>query len=496
MKHLVREDGTTNGVIFPKAWCRAKTLSREQPLRLVLIATAVLLVAAAVLLIHAPVFSASAGEQEYQIKSGDVIQVIIWNESEKPIEVTVSADGKVSIPQVGILNVAGLTTEQLRARIVEKLKETMTNPRVSVYLRQFAPDPANRVYVLGQVVKPNWYELQPGMRLLDALWLAGGPTPLADLSQASLFDPKSGNRTVNLKKILDTGDMSLNTALSPGAVLLIPESKNEVTVVGFVTKPGSYRFQKGERIADAVAAVGGPTQDADLRHVSITRKSGQTLAIDLEAVLREGKLSDNLELEPGDVILVPQARNEVTLTGEFQHPGTYVFKPGQKVLDAVSLGGGLTTFADAPQAYITREGKKIPINLEKITSGEDMASNIPLQHGDVITVPSGAKVVVFGEVAKPGVYSIKQGDKLLSVLTQAGLPTRDANLAEAGIIRSGDGQSTSVVKADLRKLLTKGDMSQDIPVQKGDIIFVPRRGTRVEVGSVLSAVATLRWILW
>jgi protein involved in polysaccharide export with SLBB domain len=53
-----------------------------------------------------------------------------------------------------------------------------------------------------------------------------------------------------------------------------------------------------------------------------------------------------------------------------------------------------------------------------------------------------------------------------------------------------------VVKADLRKLLTKGDMSQDIPVQKGDIIFVPRRGTRVEFGSVLSAVATLRWILW
>ncbi|MGC8834727.1 MAG: polysaccharide biosynthesis/export family protein, partial [Armatimonadota bacterium] len=209
MKRLAREGRSTGGVKFPKAWCRAKTLSRGQSLRLVLVTATALLFAAAALLNHAPVFSATVGDQEYRIKSGDVIQVIIWNESEKPVEVTVSADGKVSIPQVGILNVAGLTTEQLRARIIEKLKETMTNPRVSVYLKQFAPDPSNRVYVLGQVVKPNWYELQPGMRLLDALWLAGGPTQLADLSQVSLFDPKSGSRTVNLKKVLDTGDMSL-----------------------------------------------------------------------------------------------------------------------------------------------------------------------------------------------------------------------------------------------------------------------------------------------
>jgi len=458
-------------------------------------AFAVVLLAAASLLPLRGAYPAAAEDTQYRIKAGDVLQVVIWNESDRPLEATVSTDGKISLPGVGILAVAGMTTDQLRAQITQKLKESMVNPRVSVYLRQFAPDPANRVYVLGEVAKPGWYELQPGMRLLDVLWLAGGQTEAADLSQVKLFDPKAGSRTVDVQKIMDTGDMSLNSPLGPNTVLMVPESKNEVVVVGYVVKPGTYRFKKGERLSDAVAAAGGPSQESDLKNATLTRRNGQTTSVDLEAILREGKLGGNVELEPGDVIHIPQLRNEVTLVGEFQHPGTYAFRPGQKILDAVGLGGGLTQMADPAQAHLLREGKRVSANLAGVLKGEDLAGNIPLQSGDIIVVPSGAKVMVFGEVQKPGVYTIRPGEQLLDILQEAGGPTREANLSATGVIRLSDGKPTTV-KADIARLMSKGDMSQNIPVEKGDLIYVPRRGARVEFTTVLSTLATLRWFFW
>ncbi|MGQ9525825.1 MAG: SLBB domain-containing protein [Armatimonadota bacterium] len=458
-------------------------------------ALAVALLGAVLLARPGIVSSATADETQYRIKAGDVLQVIIWNESDRPLEATVSTDGRVSLPGIGILTVANMTTEQLRAQITQKLKETMVNPRVSVYLRQLAPDPSNRVYVLGEVAKPGWYELQPGMRLLDVLWLAGGQTQAADLMQVKLFDPRGGSRVVDVQKIMDTGDMSLNIPLGPNTVLMVPESKNEVVVVGYVVKPGTYRFKKGDRLSDAIAAAGGPTQESDLKNATLTRRNGQTTPVNLEAILREGKLAGNVELEPGDVIHIPQLRNEVTLAGEFQRPGTYTFRPGQKILDAVSLGGGLTQMADPAQAYLLRGGKRVSANLEGVLKGEEMSGNILLQDGDVIIVPSGAKVMVFGEVQKPGVYTIKPGEQLLDVLQEAGGPTREANLSATGIIRLSEGKPTTI-KADIAKLMSKGDMSQNIPVEKGDLIYVPRRGARVEFTTVLSTLATLRWFFW
>lgn len=449
---------------------------------------------AALLTLARAAHPAAGDEAQYRIKAGDVLQVIIWNESDRPIETTVSTDGRASLPGIGILSVANMTTEELRAEIMRKLKETMVNPRVSVYLRQLAPDPANRIYVLGEVAKPGWYELQPGMRLLDVIWLAGGQTQAADLSQVKVFDPKTGTRSVDVQKIMDTGDMSLNSPLGPNTVLMVPESKNEVVVVGYVGRPGTYRFKKGERLSDAVSAAGGPTLESDLKNATLTRRS-QATPVDLEAILREGKLAGNVELEPGDVIHIPQLRNEVTLVGEFQHPGTYAFKPGQRILDAVGLGGGLTQMADPSQAHLLRDGKRVSANLAGVLKGEDMAGNIPLQSGDVIVVPSGAKVMVFGEVQKPGVYTISPGKQLLDILQEAGGPTREANLSATGVIRLSDGKPTTI-KADIARLMSKGDMTQNIPIEKGDLIYVPRRGTRVEFTTVLSTLATLRWFFW
>lgn len=116
-------------------------------------------------------------EGEYHVKIGDVIGVRVWNQDSMSIErARVREDGKISMPFLQDVEVAGQTPSDLARRLQVKLKTYVVSPVVTVTVVERRP---TRVSVLGEVVRPGQYDLDTGAGVLAALAAAGGLTPYA-----------------------------------------------------------------------------------------------------------------------------------------------------------------------------------------------------------------------------------------------------------------------------------------------------------------------------
>ena len=192
--------------------------------------------------------------------------------------------------------------------------------------RVYVPAFENRLTVLGQVTKPGTFTIPLGrvIRVVDLLTqVAGGFTETADRRTAMLIrDSGKTTETLDLRKMLERGDMSQNYELRGGDVVVIPEA-DRVTVAGEVVAPASFYGGAHLTLLEALVKAGGFTARAGLKQARVKRADGQVSELDLESLWRRGDTSKNLELTPGDVLIIPRADpEEVLITGAVQKAGT------------------------------------------------------------------------------------------------------------------------------------------------------------------------------
>ena len=177
---------------------------------------------------------------------------------------------------------------------------------------------------------------------------------------------------------------------------LISKHDMLVWVLGQVQRPGVVPFKEGNTISTAIAQAGSFTQNARLEAATLTRKgSDKPIPIDLRKIYRDGDLSQNYELEEGDIIYIPEdTYNRYYVLGEVRQPGLYYLKENASALSAVSLAGGPTDRASMKNVAVLRgdpqNPQRIPVNLGSIAKGK-MAVDVPLQPGDVVYVPETSK---------------------------------------------------------------------------------------------------------
>lgn len=245
-------------------------------------------------------------EQPYTVGPGDVLDVAVLGEPEVSGTLVVNPDGNLMVPMVGEVSVTGLNVEQITAKLTTEFRKLIKEPRVKVSVRETA---INRqlVYVLGQVIKPGVYSMQRGWTVADLLATAGGPVPQAAATQAMIMR-KSTTITVDLQKLLVDGNAEANVALEAGDVVIVPETKNRVALMGEVIKPGPYQFRPGDHVIDALSAAGGLTLRAVPAEIGIIRKDGGKTTVthvDLSKFYKDGDSAQNVALQPGDVVYVP-----------------------------------------------------------------------------------------------------------------------------------------------------------------------------------------------
>lgn len=165
---------------------------------------------------------AATDDPNYSIAPEDVLTIDVWKEPEISRTVPVRRDGKISLPLLNDVQAAGLTPTQLGSAIVERLRATIVHPQVTVIVAQMS---SLRVYILGQVNRGGAYPLVPDMTVMQALSIAGGFTPYANVKKIHVIRTESGTDKmfpVNYKEVSSGRKTEQNIRLKPGDTIVVP----------------------------------------------------------------------------------------------------------------------------------------------------------------------------------------------------------------------------------------------------------------------------------
>lgn len=166
--------------------------------------------------------SAAPAKPPYLLKEGDVLDVSVWQEENLHKELRVLPDGSITFPLVGRVEVAGYTAGDVEKRVAEKLKPYLADPVVNVVIGGIN---GNRIYVIGNVVKPGPVILDVPMSVLQVLSLAGGLGRFADENAIKVLrENASGTEIlpVRYSDLIKAKDLSTNVQLRAGDTLLVP----------------------------------------------------------------------------------------------------------------------------------------------------------------------------------------------------------------------------------------------------------------------------------
>lgn len=169
-----------------------------------------------------------AGEREYYIDVGDVLDISVWQIPDlSKSEVIVRPDGKISFPLIGDIKAEGLSLTQLDNIITEKLKTYVKVPEVSIMIRRFG-EQANKVVILGEIFGPGVYKFSGPPTITEVVASAGGYTKYAVLNSIMVINgdvrAKPKITKVNLVKIIKGGKISENIFLRPNDIVYVPKS--------------------------------------------------------------------------------------------------------------------------------------------------------------------------------------------------------------------------------------------------------------------------------
>jgi polysaccharide export outer membrane protein len=160
---------------------------------------------------------------DYKLHPGDKVVVGVYDDPKLlPQEITVSPDGKISYPLVGVMTVAGKSVEQIRTEMEARLKKYISDPIATVIV---TATQGNAIYVIGQVLKPGQIIMNPTINVLQALSMAGGANPYAKLDSIIVIrTTPAGQRVLQFKygQVSSGKELQQNVDLESGDVVVVP----------------------------------------------------------------------------------------------------------------------------------------------------------------------------------------------------------------------------------------------------------------------------------
>jgi polysaccharide biosynthesis/export protein len=274
-----------------------------------------------------------------------------------------------------------------------------------------------------------------------------------------------------------------------------------ITLLGAVRNQAGVEIKEGTTLTEVLALSGGPTPDADLRHVKITHADGSVTTVDLAAAEATGHVDRTTILRPGDIVLVPEGPPATVLVlGEVAKTGPYPIPREARLMDAIAQAGGLTEKADLSRVTLTRSGAPVSQTLDlqpllRQGNTTDSELNVKLQPGDVIFVPETTQqIYVLGNVAKPAIYPLKPNERVLDALVEAGGAGSGVN--KAVLVRPNGTAKPLIKNLDLKKIMSRGDMKENELLQPGDKLFVPDKKTGRSPGGLLNLLYPLTSVFY
>jgi polysaccharide export outer membrane protein len=339
---------------------------------------------------------------DYVIGPGDTFILQIYGPTDVEYRLVVTREGKLLIPEVGDIQVAGLTFEEAKLTLGKQISKLRIGVRTVVTLADLH---TIHVMMVGEVSRPGAYTVSGLSSLLNTLITTGGIKRTGTLRNVQVRRQNKIVATMDIYQVLLKGLDESNIYLRQGDVIFVPPIGRTIGVAGEVHRPAIYELKDETTVDEVLALAGGllPTAAADKSHIERITKSGlRTLvAADLDA---DG---GNLTVKNGDLIRVFPVLNKmedvVLLSGHVLVPGGFQWQPGMRVSDLIRSSSILRQSAEYEVALVQREvaaTKRLEahyFNLGKVLTNPASRENLTLSPRDQVMVfdthsPRGAQV--------------------------------------------------------------------------------------------------------
>jgi len=258
-------------------------------------------------------------QSDYQVGGYDVLSIVVYEEKDLSRDsIRVSAEGLITFPLIGRIQVGGLTTSEIEKLISQELAkgDYLYDANVSVMVTNYA---SSKYAVLGAVKTPGTYAIQTREKILDGISKAGGiESEKGEMQEAMIIrtlNPGKQNESkivinLDLQGLLKGKDQISNIALMDKDVLYIPK-ENYFYIMGQVKNPGSYAFTKKDiNIVEAISMAGGFTHIASRNKTRIVRNENgveKIYEVRVDAITKGGKITQAVFVRPNDLIIVPES---------------------------------------------------------------------------------------------------------------------------------------------------------------------------------------------
>ena len=442
---------------------------------------------------------------DYLVGAGDELDVQLYGNQNRSLRLVVGRDGRVSLPDIGPVNVSGQRFNSVKSAIEARVERQMIGVHASVSMGDTR---SIRVFVLGEAKRPGSYTISGLGTVTSALFAAGGVRPIGSLRSIELKRQGELVRRLDLYDLLIRGDTVDDTKLLQGDVIFIPPVGTTVGVDGEVRRPAIYEIKGESTVTDLVQLAGGLTPDADRSAVMLTRIDDSqhrvVMPVDLSAGARTQALRN------GDLLQVARLRptldSGILVQGHVFAPGAFAWHQGIRLTDLVRSVDALRANADIHYLLIRREtppdrrisvlsadlaaalaapGSKADLDLmprDRITvfdleSGRDRVIQPVL---DELRLQSNAEqpsqvVHVDGRVRVPGEYPLEPGMTVSDLIRAGGGTTDSAYGGKAELVRyrvvNEQARRTELVDIDLAAAL-HGTPSANLQLQPFDTLSV------------------------
>lgn len=250
----------------------------------------------------------------------------------------------------------------------------------------------------------------------------------------------------------------------------------KVSMVGELTKPGTYTLPSFATVFNGLYAAGGPNENGAFRKVQVYRDSRLVATVDIYEFLSKGDQKSNITLQDNDVVIVPPVETRIEIIGPVRREGLFEVKPGESLDDLFIYTGGLTSLAYRDRVTVRR----IEDNQRKVVDVPSSEfSGFSLKDGDEILIGEALerfsnRVQITGSVTRPGEYSLDEGGLTVKGLIEKAQGLKpEAFSNRATLYRTSADLTLAAEPLDLKGILT--GTSPDVPLKNEDLLFVPSR---------------------
>lgn len=477
---------------------------------------------------------------DYRINVGDTISISLTGSSEGSVERTIDHNGRIFLPSVGEITLAGVRQGDLKTVLMREIGTQFRNFRVGVRTTKLR---GVRVFVTGYAVNPGAFSVNSLTTAFNAILQAGGPAAGGSWRSAKLVRDGVEIAEIDLYDILINGNRAKDAVLENEDVIVIPPAAPQIAVWGSVRREAIFELRGSETIQDALRYAGGADELAETGRVMIYSTDlvgapGPREILAKEFASTRVRAGDMIQILPEGNLARPTDRQSVIvrIEGEVVNPGNYYVSPNTPLEDVVQLAGGFTQRAFVYGAGLTRQTVMIQqkrsfeealslfelaLASTPLKSGSSMdrgrseaqllaaqaslmklreakpdgrlvletepgAQSLPrgliLENGDRLVIPPRpTSVGVFGAVYRPASFQINETNPrtIRDYVELAGGTLEAANRGDIFVVRANG------------SVLTRSQGALNAKALPGDVVFVPIRTQTNDIFAKIAQISTI-----